>query len=822
MNNLLRKLIEAAIANQQTLELLLKKHANHLSLNMAKQAIQIFKQAVSTGNGEMALAASHVAASIYLYFEKKYEALDCNIAFYHLKFIRASTQEQYREIRVGCQHIISASQEIEAYDLLFRVWTLAAECSFFAYKSEKEHKIADQWLYRAFMDIVAASNAGIQVKQCKNNLMFPTYVSVLDKIATRVTETFWTGLEKPGVPVLLKQLTSTTEKLIPVDFEFPNEIEKTTSAAIILSSLSYKYGKPATGNTRLDIVMRRAEKNGDIWTWMFTSSSLYRGARKSKSIDLSKLAELRRSILTKYEQLRFSFSSRAGRLWATQEFNQVFGDLLKDEFRENLNDSISNSELFEAIEKSKARLLLDQMSVKIHDFPNSELAAQAITKERQVFHFNSENPQDLSQFEMKLISHLSIGPEIERQQRWGMVVPLENLYKSHGAGFYEGGRVSRLSQVQMSLEDGEALIEYFIPHEYTHPAIELWITAISSTKFRVIKVPLLDLPGWGFIGRLTIGGRQPIDVSPLGELVWKLRTNIRQTGVNEEKAIDLLKYFWVKLILPILNVFGYPDEFKRWIIVPHGVLHYIPFQALSDPNGTYLIEEVALTLSPSASVWHQLQGRHKQPVKSFLGFANPKITYRDSRGNSLKPLPKAEDELKGIRKSLKALEFSEKLREQATEKEFRDLVKGKDLVHLSTHGDFPEQNAVDFHRILLTATSKHNGPVTAEELRRMDLNSARLVTLNICNGGLYRFGPGDEPYGLVPALFTAGAENVLGTLWPIEDDIGRRFIIDFYKNLLACGPAEALRQACIQFIQDQALLRHWAAFVLVGPGRPLS
>ena len=60
--------------------------------------------------------------------------------------------------------------------------------------------------------------------------------------------------------------------------------------------------------------------------------------------------------------------------------------------------------------------------------------------------------------------------------------------------------------------------------------------------------------------------------------------------------------------------------------------------------------------------------------------------------------------------------------------------------------------------------------------------------LVICNSGLYNVGPSDEPYGLVPAFLVAGATNVLGTLWPIEDDFGRRFVARFYDHFSGEGP----------------------------------
>ena len=89
----------------------------------------------------------------------------------------------------------------------------------------------------------------------------------------------------------------------------------------------------------------------------------------------------------------------------------------------------------------------------------------------------------------------------------------------------------------------------------------------------------------------------------------------------------------------------------------------------------------------------------------------------------------------------------------------------------------------------------------------------------MCNGGLYRIGPSDEPYGLLPAFLEAGAPNVLGTLWPLDDQFGRDFMIEFYRQLPTHGVAGALQQASLHFIDEDEYLRNWAAFVLVGSGR---
>jgi CHAT domain-containing protein len=115
-----------------------------------------------------------------------------------------------------------------------------------------------------------------------------------------------------------------------------------------------------------------------------------------------------------------------------------------------------------------------------------------------------------------------------------------------------------------------------------------------------------------------------------------------------------------------------------------------------------------------------------------------------------------------------------------------------------------------------------DGSVNAASVRTLKLTSTPLVVLSVCNGGLYRIGPADEPYGLVPAFLEAGSQNVLGTLWKLDDQFGKDFMVEFYSHVVQDGRAEAYRKACVHFLKKDEDVRNWAAFVLVGPGRPFA
>ena len=261
----------------------------------------------------------------------------------------------------------------------------------------------------------------------------------------------------------------------------------------------------------------------------------------------------------------------------------------------------------------------------------------------------------------------------------------------------------------------------------------------------------------------------------------------------------------------------YPDEFQRWIIVPHGPLHYVPFAALPWPGKKVerLIEDVAMTIAPSASSWLALRQKSRPPVANFLAIADPLL-----KDKSLPPLENSLAEIANAKKALAGLECKTLSADRATEANVREAIGGANIVHFGAHGEFPEQDAIDFHHILLAPDEDHDGRLTADELRDMDLAAARLIVLSICDGGLYRFGAGDEPLGLIPALLVAGAENILAPLWQVEDTAARRFMSHYYRKLLKLGPTGAWREACRDALRRGAELRDWACFANTGSGAP--
>jgi CHAT domain-containing protein len=775
--------------------------------------------------------------------DSRHEALRIQIEGAYVRFTQAETLEQYQAVR---DSVLTGAREAtvnEATGLAFGAWILAAKCAFAA--SEKAAPgNRQQWLERAFQDLLTASDLGGQGIAPDQLVEFALIVCNLFQQSEK---TLWFDVPEAQVTQWLHSLARAVETFVPLDLEVESSVAQTSETARLLADLSYLFGTRKAADARSDFAIESARRGGALQAWIAALYARYQRVKDQPSLtrtqlaraesledleawmqDLSQpqedqhglLADMRQRLRDLATTFRRRFRSRTGRMWVAQHLAEMQNEFLQDEFAVLQYAAPA----LEAVENTKARLLLDYLSTPFREFPSREVEAQGIEMERQILRFAPGRPQDAKDAlmrEMLLTSQLPIGGLFgveERRER--LLKALEELYASQKAGFSSTMTVYPYQRVGAALEQDEALIEYCVisggSEDSEQPVYEqtIYILVLTNRGLEVRSMRVPEDPERGIAGlRYSADYRQPIEDTPLGRHAISLRLAIQEG--DEAKTRRYLQWFYEVLISPVMQLRLRPQDFSRWIIVPHGVLHSIPFSALHQESGRYLIEEVALTVSPSASVWYSLQSRFASPVSSFIGFANPLLL--DAKWP---PLPQAEDEVEQICNSLKALICTSHVAEEATEPVAREEIPGKSIVHFATHGDFPESDVIDLHQILLAPTAESDGRLHAEELRKLDLDETRLVALSICDGGLYRIGPGDEPYGLIPALLTAGAENVLGTLWSIEDQAGRAFMIEFYKHLLGQGPAEAYRRACITFVGSQEPLRDWASWVLVGSGRP--
>jgi len=94
-----------------------------------------------------------------------------------------------------------------------------------------------------------------------------------------------------------------------------------------------------------------------------------------------------------------------------------------------------------------------------------------------------------------------------------------------------------------------------------------------------------------------------------------------------------------------------------------------------------------------------------------------------------------------------------------------------------------------------------------------------LVVLSGCATGLNVVTPGDELMGLVRGLLQAGAQSLVLSLWDVNDDSTKDFMVEFYTGLQqGHSKADAIQTASICLREHHPHPYYWAPFLLIGKG----
>lgn len=235
---------------------------------------------------------------------------------------------------------------------------------------------------------------------------------------------------------------------------------------------------------------------------------------------------------------------------------------------------------------------------------------------------------------------------------------------------------------------------------------------------------------------------------------------------------------------------------QHLVIVPHGILHYVPFHALFD--GTqYVIDSLSISYAPSSTIFAHCQS------KSAVGSGPPLILgVPDERA------PLILEEVQAVAKALADSELL--VGEAANSAVLREKGRNARVIHIATHGRFRQDNPM-FSSIRLG-----DAYLSLYDLYQLRLD-ADLVTLSGCATGMNAVSPGDELLGLIRGLLYAGARSLVLTLWDVHDHSAATFMATFYR-LLASGKTKALAlQAAMQDLrQEYPHPYYWAPFLLIG------
>jgi CHAT domain-containing protein/lipopolysaccharide biosynthesis regulator YciM len=255
----------------------------------------------------------------------------------------------------------------------------------------------------------------------------------------------------------------------------------------------------------------------------------------------------------------------------------------------------------------------------------------------------------------------------------------------------------------------------------------------------------------------------------------------------------------------------------RWIapgsavvIVPDGALHGLNFETLivNTPTPHYWIEDVTLSIAPSLNILTSGEGDKNPADRSLLLIGDPTPTAEYSR------LSSAGDEMDQVGSHFDKRETTELKGSDA----FPDAYKASrperfSTVHFASHAQANERSPLD-SAIILSPTAA-GFRLYAREIMRVPL-TARLVTLSACRSAGARTLSGEGPVGFAWAFFQAGAENVVASLWDVNDRSTADLMKSFYTAVdIGQSYAGALRQAKLDILQfGYRKPYYWAAFQL--------
>ncbi len=348
--------------------------------------------------------------------------------------------------------------------------------------------------------------------------------------------------------------------------------------------------------------------------------------------------------------------------------------------------------------------------------------------------------------------------------------------------------------------------------EYTHESGALFGMVITDQGTNLVKLPHGD---------------------SLNYYVKRIRNNLVNKQKFPAKAAQKIYKSLIEPIEPHLTE-------ENLVIVPEGKMGYLPFELLlkgykPDQNARnyhYLIKDYAFSYTPSASLWAMRdQSEKEQPKHPYLGFApsfdqerpinEVDLLNKSRKKDYLRELPNAKKE---ILQSTEYWNGDVYIGQKASEQLFKKKAQSSSIIHLATHGYIDDQNPA-YNRLYFNRRpeSEEDGILYTYELYDMNLTS-ELAVLSACNTGVGKIRKGSGIMSLAKGFKIAGCENILMTLWSVNDRAGSDLIDEFYSNLnMGYSKEKALRKAKLDYIKENdpanANPYFWAGFVLMGSGK---
>ncbi len=291
------------------------------------------------------------------------------------------------------------------------------------------------------------------------------------------------------------------------------------------------------------------------------------------------------------------------------------------------------------------------------------------------------------------------------------------------------------------------------------------------------------------------------------DLAAEVKRAMHSAATNERaefRASASRLYAW--LVAPIA---GEIELARTLVIVPDPIVETVPFAALVDASGRYVVERHAVVIAPSAAVFARLHARRRMDERDPQLLL---VTGPSARDGEVMPLTQTADEIQTVISEYGVTKRLE--RKGGDPAVFAAQAAHADIIHFVGHA----QGDGSGDAALLTAGSGDDDRLDVREIAQMHLGQTRIVVLAACNTARGQQRPGEGTISLARAFLAAGVPSVIATLWPIEDRSAAAFFPRLHHHLArGAAPADALRATQLEWIQRyDAPPGMWAAVQIIG------
>jgi CHAT domain-containing protein len=305
---------------------------------------------------------------------------------------------------------------------------------------------------------------------------------------------------------------------------------------------------------------------------------------------------------------------------------------------------------------------------------------------------------------------------------------------------------------------------------------------------------------------------------------------------------------------------------ERVFVVPDGAVHLVNFATLPEQEDTYLVESGPEFHYVSAERDLARDARTSGHGSGILALGDP--TFGEPRAEPARaaagaepcrglssvrfsPLPAARAEVQEIARlwagdgSSPNGEVTLLTGAQARESRVKELAPGREVLHLATHGFLVEEDCTrEEHEgttnpFLLSGiglagantgqaapAAGEDGILTALEVASLDLSGVRWAVLSACETGIGPVQAGEGLQGLRRAFETAGAATLIMSLWPVQDEATRSWMVELYRSHAGgATTSAAARRASLMLLEERRQAGktthpfYWGGFVAAGDWR---